>query len=75
MGAVVDLREALKIEMRIDLGCSNVRVPKKLLDCAQLSGGLQEVAGTRVTQKVGMYALGNTLLERPSLQAQSERRG
>lgn len=41
MGAVVDARQVLKIDMRVDLRRSDVGVAEQLLHGAQIAAGLQ----------------------------------
>ena len=43
MRLVVDLRQRLEVEMRVNLRRANARVPKHLLDAAQIAAGLQQV--------------------------------
>ena len=68
VGAIVDLRQVLEIEMRVDLGGADVRVPEQLLHGAQVAGGFQQVTGEAVPQKVRMHALRQALLAEKVLQ-------
>ena len=45
MGLVIDLRQVLEIEVRVDLGRGNAGMAKHLLHGAQVAGRLQDMRG------------------------------
>ena len=60
MCLVVDPGEVLKIQMSVNLRGADVGVAKQLLHSAQVTAGLQHVAGARVTKHVGMHGSAQT---------------
>ena len=69
MCLVVNLGEVLPIEMRINLGGANAGVAEHFLHCAQVSRGLQHVAGEGVAQHVRMHVLIEAHASRPAIEA------
>src|SRR5205814_1784636 len=65
MRRVVDLRERLKIKMRVHLRAGNRRVSEHFLHGAEVAGRLQNVRGERMTQHVRMDVSRKPLLDRP----------
>src|SRR5262249_56079965 len=61
MCRVVDLGQILVIEMCVDLGGGNARVPEHFLHRAQVSARLQHMRGERVAQHVRMDVLSEAL--------------
>ena len=57
MGAVIDLREVLEVEVGVDLGGADVGVAEQLLYRAQITAGFEHVTGEGVTQHMGMDIL------------------
>ena len=55
VGRVVCLSEVLKIQPGVSLRGADVGVTEELLDCAQVTAGLQNVAGKGVAQHVGVH--------------------
>lgn len=53
MEAVVGFFDATLIDVGIDLGRRNVRVPEHFLDDAQIGAVVEEVGGETVAQRVG----------------------
>ena len=68
MGLVVDLGQMLVIEMGVDLGCTQVGVPQKLLDSPKIATGFQKVTRKRVPEHVRMDSSRAPLLELPARQ-------
>lgn len=52
MCLVVHRRQMLKIKMRVDLGRGYIAVPEQFLNGAQITTGLQQMAGERVSEHV-----------------------
>ena len=50
MCLVVHRRQVLKIKMRVDLSRAYIAVPEQFLDSAQITTGLQQMAGERVSE-------------------------
>ena len=48
MCGIVNLRQMLEIQMRVDLGRADVGMPQQLLYGAQIAAGLQQVTGKRM---------------------------
>jgi sulfate adenylyltransferase large subunit len=69
MRGVVDLRQVLKIQMRIDLRRGDAGVAEHFLHRAQVAGGLQHMAGKRVAQHVRMDMDADALALRPLREA------
>lgn len=55
MGLIVDACEVLEIQVRIDLGGTDIGMPEEFLDSPQIATRFQQVAGKRVSQHMGMY--------------------
>ena len=55
MRRVVDLRQRLEVEVRVDLRGGDARVPQHFLHRAQVLRGLQHVSGEGVAQQVRMH--------------------
>ena len=62
MGAVVDLREVLEVEMGIDLCRAYVGMAKQFLHAAQVAGRLQHMTGAGMPQQMRMHPFPHTLL-------------
>ena len=73
MRLVVDLRQVLKIQMRVDLGRADVRVAEQFLDGAQITTGLEHMTGEGVAQHVRMDRTIEPLDTRPSCQPRLDR--
>mgnify|MGYP007090121079 FL=1 len=70
MRLIVDLRQMLEIEVRIDLRRCDAGMAEHLLHGTQITRALQHMGGERVTQLVRMHALRQTLALPVLLQAQ-----
>ena len=57
MGRIVNPREVLKVERRVNLRRGYARMAEQFLYGAQIAARLQHVRGHRVTQHVGMNVL------------------
>ena len=62
MRLVVDLREMLKVQMRVNLCRGNARVPHEFLHCAQIAGALQDVRREGVAQSMWVHVGRDALL-------------
>ena len=56
MGAVVDGRQMLEIQVRVDLRSADVHMPEHFLHRAQIAARFEHVAGEGVAQRVWMHA-------------------
>ena len=63
---VVDLREMLEVEVRVDLRRRQARMAEHLLHRAQVPARLEQVGGERVPQHVRMHALRPRLAASPN---------
>src|SRR5690606_33976157 len=61
---VIDPREVLVVQVRVDLRGGDVGMAEQLLDAPQVARGLQDVAGEAVPQQVRVDALEQALLPR-----------
>ena len=69
MGAVIDLREVLEVEVGVDLGGADVGVAEQFLYRAQITAGFQQMAGEGVSQGVRVDIPGNALAASPVFDA------
>src|SRR5258706_9112515 len=69
MRGVVDLGEVLEIEVRVDLGRGDARMPEHLLDGAQVARGLQHVRSERMPQHVRVHVDVESRVRGPALDA------
>ena len=69
MRLVVNLGEALEIEVRVDLGGSQVGMAKQFLYRAQIAAGFQHMGRTGVAQGVRVQAAVQPVFNRPAPQA------
>lgn len=65
VGPVVDFRQVLKIEMGVDLGGLDIRVPEQFLYCPEVTAGFEQMGGERMTQHVRMDAAPEALFPGP----------
>src|SRR5258705_2102681 len=73
MCRVVNLRERLKVEMRVHLRTRNRCVAEHLLHRAQIARRLQDMRCERMAQHVRMNVTRQTLLDRPRREATLDR--
>src|SRR5258705_10614091 len=73
MCRVVNLRERLKVEMRVHLRTHNRCVAEHLLHPTQIARRLQDMRCERVAQHVRMNVTRQTLLDRPRREATLDR--
>ena len=66
MGLVVDLRQVLEIEVRVDLRRADVGVAQHLLHAAQVAARLQHVGGEAVAEQVRVDTLAEARSGAPS---------
>jgi hypothetical protein len=59
MGCIIDGGQALKIEGCVNLGAGNAGMAQQLLHRPQVTTGLQEMAGKRMAQHMGVHTRGN----------------
>src|SRR5712691_9137157 len=52
---VVDFRQVLKIQVRVDLCGGDVGVPQQFLDAAQIRTGFEQMGGKRMPEHVRMH--------------------
>src|SRR5207247_10181296 len=65
MRLIVDLRQILEVQVRIDLRAGDARVPKHFLDRAQIARRLQQVRSERMAQHVRVHVPAETTLYCP----------
>jgi hypothetical protein len=65
VGLIVYLRKVLEIQVGVDLGRADIRVPKQFLDGAQITRGFEQVGSEAVTEHVGMQTAIGTARLRP----------
>ena len=75
MRRIVSLGQMLEIEPRIDLGSADVGVAQQLLYGAQITAGLQHMAGKRMAQHVRVHRRGQPRLQAAAAQALPDRLG
>ena len=68
MRRVVDLREVLEIEMRVDLRRRDIRVAEQLLHGTKVTRRFEQMARTRMPHQVRIDALPDALLLRTLLE-------
>ena len=65
MRLIVDLRQILEVEVRIDLSAGDARVTEHFLDCAQIARRLKQVRGEGMAQHVRVHMPAETALDCP----------
>ena len=75
MRRIVSPGQVLEIQPRIDLGSADVGVAQQLLYSAQITAGLQHMAGKRMTQHVRVHRRGQPSLQAAATQALPDRLG
>ena len=68
MGLIVDLGQVLPVKVSVYLGGGNVGVAKQFLNCTQVARGLEQMAGERMPEHVGMNRLGKVGAFGPGIQ-------
>src|ERR1700722_6106233 len=70
VGGVVHLGQMLEVEVRVDLGGADVRVPEQLLHAAQVAARLEQMAGEGMPEHMRMEVYAEPLPPRPPGDAQ-----
>src|SRR5579871_6095276 len=70
VGAVIDARKVLEVEVRVDLGGRDVGVAEQLLHAAQVLARLQQVGGERMAEQVRVGLHVEPVAARPAGDAQ-----